>query len=129
MRKELKTTGEMLLMGHVLPVNNADVKDLIDYVQGVMRNTNQISNKLTGEEVVQMINKYGENTVTHMCINVIMDMIMITFVLEDKDLEEEFELDSDYGVFSYVYNASHPDLSELGYTFFQYRMNRFHRVG
>ena len=129
MRKELKTTGEMLLMGEVLSVNKAHVVDLIDYVQGVMRNTHQISHKLTGKDVVDMINKYGENTVTHMCINTIMDMIMITFVLKDEELEEEFRLDNEYGVFSYVYNATHPDLSELGYTYFQWDGHRYHRVG
>ena len=47
-----------------------------------------------------------------------------------KDIKNtEFHLNDADGVLTYVHNYDGPDMSELGYCFFEKQGNTYHRIG
>lgn len=114
------TKGELVLMGITTPIdNNEEAIEVLNYVQKVLGASFPIVMEDSKKIVNDYICQYRPNVVKHMVANMINDMIMITFTLDDGEQTFPDRLDSEYGVFSYVYNVTYNDCSEMGYTFFK----------
>lgn len=142
MTSESKSKAELALMGRVVPIiNNKEAIEITDYITNVLKVSHHNLDIESGTEVIDnRVNQFGHNIVRHMVVNTLMDEFQcITYCLQsdpepDEDEEESEQYPDDLtthdGVFSYVYNVSAPDLSELGYTFYEKRVdNTYHRIG
>ena len=83
------------------------------------------------EDILSKINQYGDHRVKYLVCNTIMgEFNCITFLLDDDEEPIPQDLETDDGVFCYVYNVTDPMLSELGCCFFEKKQdNYYHRVG
>lgn len=125
MKKETVTKAEMIMMGAMQPVSSEqEVKDILDYIATTLKMS------FTGEEVVKLATRYTKNAeFKYIHIGTMDDMIVIALPMTTDEDEEPFDIVSEYGAFSYVYNATYPDLSELGYCFFGRKNGRLTRLG
>lgn len=83
----------------------------------------------TFEKAVSGMNQYNKNKVTHLVVNTLEDMVLITLVKDDSVKTVPWDLLTRDGVLAYVFNVSQPDFSELGYVFFTYRNGFIRRIG
>ena len=125
----LAAKAEAILMGLMQPItDNGEAEVIIDYILGVIE-----IEDTTGAEIMKLALRYVKNGADVRFIHVgrISGFRMMTLVLQDKKSKAKtVNLLSNNGVFSYVYNFDAPDLSELGYTFFQKDYNgKIHRMG
>lgn len=129
--------AESMLMGFAVPMdakteefNRTEVIWYVSYILSVLNGDTPADNLLTARDVWNDINKYSKNIVRHITTNTIEGMKMITFTLDNEEEEFPERLDTPDGVFSYVYNITCPEFSELGYSFFREKANNmYHRVG
>lgn len=130
MRKETATKAEMIMMGSTQTVSSdEEVKDILTYIRNTLKSSHKID--FDPEQVLKDSVKYCKGH-TYKAINIITfdDMILISLVMTtDEDLDDEFDLLDTSGVLAYVYNTTYPDLSELGYVYFQKRGPIIKRVG
>lgn len=129
---ELKAKAEVALMtGYVTPIRDKDnIIFMLDYIANVIDEGHKY---MTGEEIYNEAVKYVDLKKTMIiglsvcrilggtmpCVNVIF-----------KDIKDaKFHLDDEYGVLTHVHNFAGPDLSELGYCFFEkVGKNNYHRI-
>jgi len=75
----------------------------------------------------------GDKTtvITHIGVNTLDDMVLITLPLKTAEeiAERGYKLDSKDGEFCFCYNATYPDCSELGYSYFNKDDLGYRRVG
>ena len=128
-KNELATRCELALMGKVIPCNNSEVQAMIDYIITVLRASNEYLDE--EKDILSKINAYGDHRVKYLVCNTIMgEFNCITFLLDDDEEPIPQDLETDDGVFCYVYNVTDPMLSELGCCFFEKKQdNYYHRVG
>jgi hypothetical protein len=120
-----KTKIELLLDGcAVLVEDMEEAQDLLDSVTGVL------GLNVTGKEIIDSATKYAENAVIKAIdLSTLDDMLLICLPMETDEDEGKFNLLDRYGVFSYVYNATEPMFSELGYSCFECTGGILSRVG
>lgn len=126
----LSARAEVAMMGTVIQIHHeSDLIYILDYISKTLDST--IKQSFNAKEVVNNAFKYCKNPVVHhLCVNTIEDMLVITLTMTTDEDDEEYNLLSSQGVFSYVYNVTCPDFSELGYTFFAKKESgRVRRVG
>lgn len=112
---ETRTKAEMMLMGITQPVTKSELVEIIPIIQSA------IGSNIPCNEVMEQLFKYTqEGTVPrHAVMNTLMgSMKCLTVTLETADDDTEYDLISEDGVLSTVYNFTFPDCSEMGYTFF-----------
>lgn len=129
MTKEAKTKGEMLLAGFTQTVNSDDeVRDILNYVKGVLKTTHHLD--WNTDEVMKDSVKYCKEY-EYKAINIVTleGMILIALVLKTDEDPDNWSLTAPDGVLAYVYNATCPSCSELGYTFFENIKGLVKRVG
>ena len=95
-------------------------------VESILDNlAERLGESFTGKEVVNEALRYvNRGAIRYIAFGVVMGMRMITLPIEtepeeDDEEDEEFDMTSEYGVFSYVYNVDADWCSELGYTVFE----------
>lgn len=128
-KKEWSTIAEVMMMtGNVFAIHSKEQAEFITaYILKVVNDCDFSS--IEAEEAVSGCSRYGDNKIMYMCVNRINGMIMITYLLKPNGEEFPDNLTTPDGIFSYVYNATCPDCSELGYTFYQKTRGVYHRVG
>lgn len=133
----MSAKAESMLMGFVVPMdakteefNRTEVIWYVSYIMSVLNGDTPADHLITARDVWMDINKYSKNIVKHITTNKLMGMNVITFTLDNEEEEFPKRLDTPEGVFSYVYNITCPECSELGYTFYEEKVNNmYHRVG
>lgn len=124
MNGELNAKAEAMLMGLIVNVKPEEVEYITRYIVKVLVNCNRLHgdvDELT-RLYMNMVTQYHKNTVEYMCINVVMDMIQITYVFKSRG-----KLDTKGGKLAYVVNTSVDYFSELTYCFFYMKDGRYHR--
>ena len=127
-KKELATKCELAMMGKVIPCNNEEVQAMTEYIITTLKASNEYLEM--EEDILSKINQYGNHRVKYLVCNVIMgEFNCITFLLDDDEEPIPQDLETDDGVFCYVYNVTDPMLSELGCCFFEKKAdNYYHRI-
>ena len=114
------------LMGKVVPVSsNEEVVNVLmamRVLQGYEFNEHKI---------LELALQYcSDGTAKYIVVNRVMDDIHISILLESPDYPLPEDLDTEEGVFAYVYNVSYELDSELGYIFFNKDASGcYHRIG
>ena len=126
-RGDLNAKCELALMtGQCVSVRDVDnVRYCFEYIAKVVGSTTT-----TADEFWEMMTQYLDKDKTYpvgFCMNKVFGMTCMTIILHDKG-EVNHSLDHEDGQFCYVYNFDAPDCSELGYSYFERRGNRYFRV-
>ncbi len=126
---ELKAKAEVALMGLVTPVRDKDnIIYMLDYISKVIENNEPY---MTGEQIYEKAVEFvdlKETMIVGLSVCRIMGMPCVNVIF--KDIEDtKFKLDDSYGVLTYVHNYDGPDMSELGYCYFEKKGNAYHRIG
>lgn len=96
----------------------------------------RLEENFTGKQVVDEALQFVSNgEIRYIAYGIVMGMRMITLPIEtepdeddEEDEDEEFDMTSEYGVFSYVYNVDADWCSELGYTVFEEVLGELVRI-
>ena len=133
-KNEISARAEAALMGMFVPVKgDADlIKGMLNYFDVFFKNANQPG--IDADEVLRLAFRYVEDkttVVTHIGVNTLEDMVSITLPLKTADeiAERGYKLDSKDGEFGFCYNATYPDCSELGYSYFKKDGLGYRRIG
>jgi len=133
-KSEISARAEASLMGMFVPVKgDAEViKGLLNYFDVFFKNANQPG--IDSDEVLRLAFRYVEDkttVITHIAVNTLDDMVLITLPLKTAEeiAERGYKLDSKDGEFCFCYNATYPDCSELGYSYFNKDDLGYRRVG
>ncbi len=126
---ELNAKAEVALMGLVTPVRDKDnIIYMLDYISKVIENNEPY---MTGEQIYEKAVEFvdlKETMIIGLSVCRIMGMPCVNVIF--KDIEDtKFKLDNSEGVLTYVHNYDGPDMSELGYCFFEKKGNAYHRIG
>ena len=138
MKRHLEDMGELAMMGKYVPVqSNAEAEAVANYIIAVIGSPNQQI-----DNIEKLVNAYWDNNpkhlnkITHVGSNRIMDMPVITFLLDnDADEDDEWAFipydEKTYPYrFSYNLNLAVSDFSELGDVCVLPQMDGYlHRVG
>ena len=81
------------------------------------------------KEAFQFYDETDEARITHIVCNTVEGDRHISLVIGTRKYPVPKNLDTDEGVFAYVYNADDTTCSELGYIFFEKRNGGYHRIG
>lgn len=125
---DLKAKAEVALMGRVVQVlDRENMEYVIDYIADVLKCPTHL-----GEDIYKKATRYTDLKKTVpvgiSCSTLFRgEMRVINIVFKDKG--KSLKLDDPDGVLCYVYNFDAPDLSELGYCFFERNGNAYHRIG
>lgn len=92
-----------------------------------------MSSKLTADEVLRRANRYTKNRIQGFSTSLMMGQFRAINVVFATQRGTEVKLTNANGnykdIFAYVYNVDAPDLSELGYIYFEQRKNgTYHRI-
>lgn len=126
--------AEIIMMGEMCPVaSEEEAKFILNYIMSTLA---ALYDDITtsGDTVFEMAHAYTKAEIKYIHIGKFIlggveTMTFITMPMQNKD-EKPINLIDPDGVFSYVYNVSHPDLSELGYSFFSKdKLGMYHRIG
>lgn len=111
--------ARMAVLGVTVDViSNEQLKFMVDYILYLLKEEQNVAHDLdSAETILEAVNKYNSNNVpvSHLTVNFTEFGILLTFVRD----EEMKTLTQESGVLSYVYNLTHPECSELGYTYFR----------
>lgn len=126
---ELNAKAEVALMGLVTPVRDKDnIIYMLDYISKVIENNEPY---MTGEQIYDKAVEFvdlKETMIVGLSVCRIMGMPCVNVIFKDiKDTK--FKLDDSDGVLTYVHNYDGPDMSELGYCYFEKKGNAYHRIG
>lgn len=132
--KEIYTKCELAMMGKTIPVeSNEEAVVMTDYIlKTIWSSFPHLENKTSGEEVINDgVNRYGTNKIKYITTSRLLgEFLVITYALDDGEEPFPEDLATDEGVLCYVYNINAPELSELGYCFFQKKSDGYYyRVG
>lgn len=125
---ELNAKAEVALMGLVTPIRDKDnIIYMLDYIAKVIEGN---SKYMTGEDIYNEAVKYvdlNETMIVGLSCCTLMGMPCVNVIFKDiKDTK--FKLDNEDGVLTHVHNFDGPDLSELGYCYFEKRGSAYHRI-
>jgi len=133
-KNEISAKSEAALMGMSVPVKgDAEViNGMLKYFDVFFKNANQPG--IDTDEVLRLAFRYVEDkttVVTHIGVNTLDDMVLITLPLKTavEIAEHGYGLDSKDGEFCFCYNATYPDYSELGYSYFKKDDLGYKRIG
>ena len=133
-KSEISARAEAALMGMFVSVKgDAEViKGMLNYFYVFFKNANQPG--IDADEVLRLAFRYVEDkttVITHIGVNTLDDMVLITLPLKTAEeiAERGYKLDSKDGEFCFCYNATYPDCSELGYSYFNKDDLGYRRVG
>ena len=131
---EIAARAEASLLGLFIPVNGDHevVKEMLKYFNTFFKNTGSVS--IDADEILRLTFRYVEDkttVITHIGVNTIDDAVLITLPLKNaEELKEHgYTLDAEDGEFCYCYNATYPDCSELGYSYFKKDNFGYRRIG
>lgn len=125
---ELNAKAEVALMGRVVQVlDRENMEYVIDYIADTLKFHTQL-----GEDIYNKATQYSNLEETFpvgiSCSTLFGgEFKVINIIFKDKG--KSLKLDDPDGVLCYVYNFDAPDLSELGYCFFERNGNAYHRIG
>ena len=124
---ELNAKAEVAMMGCVTPIRDKDnIIYMLDYIAKVLDPDMYMTGEQIYNKAVEFINLDETMIVGISCCR-LMGMPCVNVIFKDiKDTK--YKLDDRDGVLTYVYNFEGPDLSELGYCFFEKRGNTYHRI-
>lgn len=115
------------LRGRLVTVSgNEEMKAILDCMKLMQDFT------YDSEEVIKKALQYCDDsaTIKYTIVNTVMDDIHISMLIETKEHALPEDLDSEYGVFAYVFNLSYDLDSELGYIFLEkVDGNEYRRIG
>lgn len=117
--------AEIALMGYVVEINtNEEAIDVLDEIAELLEED------FSGVKIFKEATKYCNGAeIEYLSVNIISDMLLIALPMTTDEDTEPFDILSKYGAFGYVYNATAPDCSELGYSYYENRNNEIVRVG
>ena len=123
--KSYDSKAEMILMGFTLSVeNNEEAKYIIDYILKVMNSSE------TADTVIEKASKHCKDMeIKAINTSTVMGDSHLAFAIKTSEDEYEFNLVDEDGTFCFVYNISNPELSELGYCFFENQHGKVRRIG
>ena len=125
---ELNAKAELALMGRVVQIlDRENMEYVLDYIAKVLNCT-----EMTGAEIYAEATKYTDPKETEpvglSCSTLFGgEMRVVNIIFKDKG--KSLKLDDPDGVLCYVHNFDAPDLSELGYCFFERQGSTYHRIG
>lgn len=129
---ELNAKAEVALMGLVTPVRDKDnIIYMLDYISKVIENNKPY---MTGEQIYEKAVEFvdlKETMIVGISVCRIMGMPCANIIFKDVK-DTKFKLDDTDGVLTYVHNYDGPDMSELGYCYFEKnekKGNAYHRIG
>ena len=132
-KNKLSAKAEAALMGFVQSVDSKeDLKFILEYAKKALNASYKVDEVLNAtfiadevlKDEIKSLDEYKFKTVVFNKVN---DMRYITIALETPN--EEFDLLSEYGVFSYAYNIDCPIYSDLGYSYFRKVGNDIVNIG
>ena len=125
MKTSTLNKAEMILMGFV---KELDSKEELEQIIPVIQRA--IGDKTPTDEIITQLFKYTQDGTipVHAVTNTICGMKCLTVTLETPEDEDTYDLLSEDGVFSSVYNFDCPDCSELGYSYFAKQNGRLKRI-
>lgn len=124
---ELNARAEMLLQGHVINHSNMDnIKYIIDYVSKVLNKS--VKSEEIIEKAFQYISDRKHTKIVGLSLNTLMGEMAVLDLVFKEDGENDFDIESEDGVFGYCYNYTCPDCSELGYSYFKRENGKLHRI-
>jgi len=133
-KNEISARAGAALMGMFVSVKgDAEViKGMLNYFDVFFKNANQPG--IDADEVLRLAFRYVEDkttVITHIGVNTLDDMVLITLPLKTAGeiAERGYGLDSKDGEFCFCYNATYPDCSELGYSYFKKDGLGYKRIG
>ena len=131
---EISGRAEAALMGMLVPVKgDAEViKGMLNYFDVFFKNSNHP--RIDADEVLRLAFRYVEDkttVITHVGVNTLDDMLLITLPLKTsmEIAQHGYDLDNPEGEFGFCYNATYPDCSELGYSYFKKDGLGYKRIG
>jgi len=96
------------------------------YIAGYIAKT--LNHKVSGLEIFNEATHYTKGAkIQYVNVSTLEDMVLLALPMITDEDEDEFDITSEYGVFSYVYNFDAPQCSELGYVFFTKKSGRLVR--
>ena len=124
---ELNAKCELAMMGKVVPVNSVEeLEYMVKYICKVQ--------ETEYEELYEEFPQFKDCKCTHLVVNKVMDMKVISCVLESTINEYPAPFEDDFGTcypcaFCYCFNLDMPYFSEYGDCFFEKRGdNYYHRI-
>jgi|GEM_PF-1901306 len=133
-KNEIAGNAEAVFMGLFVPVKGDEelIKGILNYLDTFFKNANQPG--IDSDEVLRLAMRYVKDKttqITHIGVNTLEDMVLITLPLKNSEEIEKlgYSLDSKDGEFCFCYNATYPDCSELGYSYFKKDGFGYRRVG
>lgn len=125
---ELNAKAELALMGRVVQILDRDnMEYVLDYIADTLKFHTQLA--------VDIYNKATRYTDPKETVPVGLscstllggEFRVVNIIFKDKG--KSLKLDDPDGVLCYVHNFDAPDLSELGYCFFERQGSTYHRIG
>ena len=117
--------AEAVMMGMTQCVDsNKEAIFILDYI------CKTLEKEETGQQIFEKATQYSKGAkikAVNVC-TLMEEFLVVSLPMETDEDEEEFNLLSEYGAFSYVYNFDCPDFSELGYCFFKLTSQGIKRI-
>lgn len=117
--------AEAVMMGMTQCVDsNEEAIYIIDYICKTLEKSEK------GQDIFDKATRYSKGAkikAVNIC-TLMEEFLVLTLPMETDEDEEPFDLMSDDGCFSYVYNFDCPDFSELGYCFFKLTSHGINRI-
>jgi len=131
-KTELRTVGELILMGKTQKVSNDEVEFLTGYILSAV----SADTSLAKDFVKNRIRRYTKsNNVEYMDSYRLYGMPCICYCISSEDEEDEvpYPFTEDYGTglpcaFCYVLNTVGDDMSEFGDVFFKKQGDGFYHI-
>lgn len=124
------TDSEAMMMGFVIPIEN---EEHLEFVIEYVRKTLTDAKIPFGDDFIEKSKMYaGDYTYIyrHLSIQNTRIGLLLAVTIETPNVDEEpYDLLSEFGTFSYVFNCDVPSFSELGYTFYRNENGRVRRIG
>lgn len=118
------------LRGFTVRVPDGCMADVLDRLY----NMGGVKLDMSGTELVERATRHGVpgTTADYLVVNTVGEDVQVTLVLDTPELpvKNETDLTAEHGVLAFVYNATYPDFSELGFVFLAKKSDgRIHRIG
>lgn len=113
------------LEGFAVEINsNEEAMNLLDEISEIL------NKNFTGEEVIKLATKSTEGVeIKYLSVNRFCGMELIALAMITDEEKETLDILDKRGVLAYVYNATYPNHSELGYSFYRDYDEGIVRVG
>ena len=110
---------ELALMGRVIKIDEEVLADALDYIASAVGHTERSGAEIANEvlEGKECIGCFCDTKPVAISCSRVEGMPCVNIILVDEG--ETLDLDSDEGVYCYVYNFAEPCFSEFGYSFFE----------